>query len=60
DRWSGYKVLINFLDELFNTKKLAIIKLDKPHLYISQYNPNYFYLLPFVKLVSLECFKLWR
>ena len=29
DKWSGDKVLINFLKELFNTKKPAIVKLDK-------------------------------
>ncbi|XTI96174.1 hypothetical protein V2W45_1253988, partial [Cenococcum geophilum] len=57
-RWSGYKVLNDFLEELFNTKKLAIIKLDKPHLYILQCDLNYFYLLPFVELVLLEYFKL--
>ncbi|XTI82922.1 hypothetical protein V2W45_1229010, partial [Cenococcum geophilum] len=27
---SRYKVLNDFLEELFNTKKLAIVKLDKP------------------------------
>ena len=30
DRWSGYKDLIDFLEELFNTEKPAIMKLDKP------------------------------
>ncbi|OCK88276.1 uncharacterized protein K441DRAFT_589433, partial [Cenococcum geophilum 1.58] len=55
---SGYKVLNDFLEELFNTKKPVIVKLDKPHLYILQCNLNYFYLLLFIKLVSLECFKL--
>jgi hypothetical protein len=29
DKWSRYKDLIDFLEELFNTKKLAIMKLDK-------------------------------
>ena len=35
DRWSGYKDLINFLEELFNIKKPAIIKLDKLVCYTS-------------------------
>ncbi|XTI82636.1 hypothetical protein V2W45_1229486, partial [Cenococcum geophilum] len=35
DRWSGYKVLNNFLEELFNTKKLVIVKLDKLVYYTS-------------------------
>jgi hypothetical protein len=29
DKWSGHKVLIDFLDELFNAAKPAIAKLDK-------------------------------
>ena len=35
NKWSGYKDLINFLEEFFNTKKLAIIKLDKLVYYTS-------------------------
>jgi hypothetical protein len=35
DKWSGYKDLIDFLEELFNTKKLVIIKLDKLVYYTS-------------------------
>ena len=35
DKWSRYKVLIDFLEELFNTEKPAIMKLDKLVCYIS-------------------------
>ena len=35
NKWSGYKDLIDFLKKLFNTKKLAIMKLDKLVYYIS-------------------------
>jgi len=35
DKWSGYKDLNDFLKELFNAKKLVIIKLDKLVYYTS-------------------------
>jgi hypothetical protein len=35
DKWSGYKDLIDFLEEFFNTEKLVIMKLDKLVCYIS-------------------------
>ena len=35
DKWSGYKDLNDFLKELFNIKKLIIIKLDKLVCYTS-------------------------
>jgi hypothetical protein len=29
-RWSGYKLLVDFLDDLFNKDRSAIAKLDRP------------------------------
>lgn len=29
-RWSGFKLLVDFLDDLFNASKPAIAKLDRP------------------------------
>ncbi|ORX96038.1 hypothetical protein BCR34DRAFT_607769 [Clohesyomyces aquaticus] len=52
-------MLVNFLDELFNLEKLAIAKLDRLHGYLSQ-ALDLMILLPFLELVSLERFTLWR
>ncbi|PVH95421.1 hypothetical protein DM02DRAFT_600866 [Periconia macrospinosa] len=60
DKWSGSKLLVDFLDDLFNQKKPAIAKLDKEHAYIRQQRPAPTVLLPFTELVSLECFTHWR
>lgn len=30
EKWSGYKLLVDFLDELFNESKPAISKFDRP------------------------------
>ncbi|KAF2000219.1 hypothetical protein P154DRAFT_545808 [Amniculicola lignicola CBS 123094] len=57
ERWSGFKIFVNFLDELINEKKLALAKLDCPHQFILQ-PPDYAVLLPLLELVPLECFTL--
>ncbi|KAA8613256.1 Pkinase domain containing protein [Pyrenophora tritici-repentis] len=58
-KWSGYKLLVDFLDNMFNANVPASAKLEKPHRFIES-EPNYGILLPFLELVSLECFALWH
>ncbi|CAI6337039.1 unnamed protein product [Periconia digitata] len=60
DRWSGAKLLVDFLDDLFNQQRPAIAKLDKEHSYVRQQQLAPTVLLPFTELVPLECFTLWR
>ncbi|KAF2278974.1 uncharacterized protein EI97DRAFT_393825 [Westerdykella ornata] len=59
ETWSSCKLLVDFLDDLLNEAKPALSKLDRPHQYVSgPLDPSI--LLPFIELVPLECFALWR
>jgi len=62
EKWSGCKQLIDFLDDLFCTQRLPAVKLRRPHDYVEDDIPSASYssLLPYVELVSLECFTLWH
>ncbi|RYO12451.1 hypothetical protein AA0121_g9160 [Alternaria tenuissima] len=59
EQWSGCKLLVDFLDNLFNFHVPAIAKLQNPHRYVER-EPGYGILIPFLELVPLECFALWR
>ncbi|EMD95303.1 hypothetical protein COCC4DRAFT_150606 [Bipolaris maydis ATCC 48331] len=59
EKWSGYKLLVDFLDSMFNRAIPALAKLEKPHRYIAR-DPNFSDLIPFLELVPLECLSLWR
>ncbi|EUC27542.1 hypothetical protein COCCADRAFT_111405 [Bipolaris zeicola 26-R-13] len=59
EQWSGYKLLVDFLDSMFNEEVPALAKLEKPHRYIVR-NPDFSSLIPFLELVPLECLSLWR
>ncbi|KAL6167172.1 hypothetical protein ACJQWK_06617 [Exserohilum turcicum] len=59
EEWSGYKLLVDFLDNMFNKAIPALAKLEKPHRYIAR-DPNFSDLIPFLELVPLECLSLWR
>ncbi|KAF2844489.1 hypothetical protein T440DRAFT_523468 [Plenodomus tracheiphilus IPT5] len=59
ENWSDQKLLVDFLDQMFNDSMPAIAKLDKPHRYLTR-EPAFSILVPFLELVPLECFALWR
>ncbi|KAF3032317.1 hypothetical protein E8E12_001441 [Didymella heteroderae] len=59
ESWSGYKLLVDFLETLFNNSTPSIVKLEKPHPYVLQ-QPGYRTLTPFLELASLECHAIWR
>ncbi|CAN9236270.1 unnamed protein product [Alternaria alternata] len=59
EQWSGCKLLVDFLDNLFNFHVPAIAKLQNPHRYVER-EPGYGILIPFLELVPLECFALWH
>ncbi|KAF1363096.1 hypothetical protein EJ07DRAFT_163018 [Lizonia empirigonia] len=59
ESWSGHKLLVDFLETLFNDSAPSIIKLEKPHPYVTP-QPGYCTLTPFLELASLECHALWR
>ncbi|CAN9239675.1 unnamed protein product [Alternaria alternata] len=59
EQWSGCKLLVDFLDNLFNFYVPAIAKLQNPHRYVER-EPGYSILIPFLELVPLECFALWH
>jgi hypothetical protein len=74
ERWSGCKLLIDFLESMFNDATPASAKFEKPvGLYTTSkmflanlvkhefivYKPEYGLLVPLLELVPLECFALW-
>ena len=74
ESWSGHKLLVDFLENMFNDSTPSIIKLENPvitipvicitvdnfqHPYVIQ-QPGYSTLTPFLELASLECHVVWR
>ncbi|KAK7178713.1 hypothetical protein PSPO01_15242 [Paraphaeosphaeria sporulosa] len=60
ERWSGCKLLVDFLDDLFNEEKQAVAKFERPHGFLVEREPEDRVMLPFTELVPLECFTRWR
>ncbi|PVH95989.1 hypothetical protein DM02DRAFT_617547 [Periconia macrospinosa] len=59
EKWSGCKILIDFLDDLFNLERLPTVKTSKPHRYVSSSRDEKECMRPFIELATLECFTLW-
>ncbi|KAF9733725.1 hypothetical protein PMIN06_011965 [Paraphaeosphaeria minitans] len=59
EQWSGCKDMVDFLDELFNDKKIASAKYAKPHTFVSSNRHDYECMRPYIELVTLECFTPW-
>ncbi|KAK4551780.1 stress-activated protein kinase signaling cascade [Recurvomyces mirabilis] len=60
ERWSGCKQYIDFLDDLFTLSRRPSAKFHKLHDFVIRTDLDKALMLPYVELVSLECFTLWR
>lgn len=60
EHWSGCNQLIDFLDDLFNSKKTAFAKFSKPHHFITSTEGDGRCLEHYLELVSFELFTLWN
>ncbi|CAI6338159.1 unnamed protein product [Periconia digitata] len=59
EKWSGCKILIDFLDDIFGLERSCISKTSRPHRYVSSFRDEKECMRPYVELATLECFTLW-
>ncbi|KAF2680646.1 kinase-like protein [Lentithecium fluviatile CBS 122367] len=59
EQWSGSKNLMDFLDDLFNDNRAVLVKVSKPHRFVSTGRDDWECMRPYIELVTLECFTLW-